>query len=263
MNALPSDEFAATADQPLRRIGLIGGTSWESTAIYYRLLNEAVRDRRGGSASAAVTIHSVDFSAVHAQQVAGDWAGIGYDLGRAALALQAGGAEAVAVCANTLHLVAAEIAEPLGVPFIDLIDIVADQCVQRNWAKVGLLGTGYTMRSSMYADRLRPLGIDVVVPEESDLQFVHNVIYDELTRGVVRSDSRTGYLKVISRLVSDGAQAVILGCTEIGLLLADGDAAVPLLDTTASHCEVLTAFMLDESRVDAGLSKPVTREVYR
>jgi aspartate racemase len=232
------------AQTDLRRVGLIGGTSWESTAAYYRLLNQAVRDLRGGSASAAVTIHSLDFAGVHAQQLAGDWSSLGADLGDAAAALQRGGAEAVAVCANTLHLVADAISSAVDVPFIDLIEIVDRECVAQNWKAVGLLGTGYTMRSAMYPDRLAKSGIEVLMPDEPDLQFVHDVIYDELTRGIVSPQSREGYLAVIGRLVDRGAEAIVLGCTEIGLMLRDGDASVPLLDTTISHCQALVEFML-------------------
>jgi aspartate racemase len=228
----------------LRRIGLIGGTSWESTATYYRLLNEAVRDVRGGSSSAAVTIHSLDFAPIHAEQVAGDWELIGRQLAVAAQALQAGGAEAVAVCANTLHLVGDAIAGAVDVPFVDLIDLVDQRCASSGWGTVGLLATGYTMRSPMYADRLDKSGIDVVIPDEPDLQLVHDVIYDELVRGIVLPESRAAYLQVIERLVRRGADAVILGCTEIGMLLRDGDAAVPLLDTTIVHCQELTRLML-------------------
>lgn len=231
-------------ERPLHRIGLIGGTSWESTAIYYRLLNQAVRDERGGSSSAAVTVHSLDFAPVHAHQVAGEWDALGEQLAAAATALQRGGAEAVAVCANTLHLVADSISSAVEVPFIDLIELVDARCSARGWQTVGLLGTGYTMRSSMYPDRLAKSGIEVLVPAEPDLQAVHDVIYDELTRGVLTEDSRALLLGVVDRLTRQGAQAVILGCTELGLLLSDGDAQVPLLDTTAVHCDELTRFML-------------------
>jgi aspartate racemase len=241
-----------SSEAPLRRVGLIGGTSWESTAIYYRLLNQAVRARRGGSASAAVTIHSLDFAPVHARQLAGQWAELGAELGAAAAALQAGGAQAVAVCANTLHLVADQIAGAVDVQFIDLIEIVDGVCAAHGWRTVGLLGTGYTMRSPMYAERLAKSGIEVVVPAEPDLQYVHDVIYDELTRGVVSEVSRERFLTVVRRLAESGAEAVILGCTEIGLLLSDGDAVVPLLDTTVAHCDVLTEFMLAE---DAGAKR--------
>jgi aspartate racemase len=230
----------------LRRIGLIGGTSWESTATYYRLLNEAVRQARGGSSSAAVTVHSLDFAPIHAEQVAGDWDLIGRQLAAAAQALQAGGAEAVAVCANTLHLVGDAIAGAVEVPFVNLIDLVDERCVSDGWDAVGLLGTAYTMRSSMYPDRLSKSGIEVVIPEEADLQLVHDVIYDELVRGIARPESRAAYLQVIDRLVRRGAHAVILGCTEIGMLLRDGDAAVPLLDTTIVHCQELTRLMLSD-----------------
>jgi aspartate racemase len=231
-------------DAPLRRVGLIGGTSWESTAIYYRLLNQAIRARRGGSASAAVTVHSLDFAPVHAHQLAGEWDELGAELATAARALQAGGSQAVAVAANTLHLVADRIRDGLDVEFIDLVDIVGATCAGRGWSRVGLLGTGYTMDSPMYPDRLATSGISVIVPAEADRDLVHSVIYDELTVGIVSERSRGQLLAVVERLAGGGAEAVILGCTELGILLRDGDAVVPLLDTTQAHCDALTEFML-------------------
>jgi aspartate racemase len=232
----------------LHRIGLIGGTTWESTASYYRLLNEAVRDRVGGFASAPVTIWSVDFADIAALQQAGDWPAQGRILADAAKRLQDCGAEAIAVAANTLHLVADDIRHSISVPFVDLIDLTADAAASRGFESVGLLATGYTMRSDLFPARLGARGVEMLVPDEPGMQAVHDIIYRELAHGVVNADSRQRYLAEIDALITRGAQAVILGCTEIGMLLRDGDAPVPLLDTTVLHCAALTDVIINGAR---------------
>ena len=230
----------------LRRIGLIGGMSWNSTAIYYRVLNESVAERIGGHASAPVTIWSAEFGEIEALQRAGDWTTQGEILGRAARALQDSGATTVALATNTLHLVADQIAAAIDVPFLDMIDIVAKATSDGGFRKVGILATDYTMGSDLYPARMAPLGIEVVVPDRADRDLVHGVIYDELVHSVVTDASRAAYLGVIDRLVERGADAVLLACTEIGLLLRDGDAPVPLLDTSLLHCAALTDIICGE-----------------
>jgi aspartate racemase len=216
--------------------------SWQSTESYYRLLNESVHERIGGHASAPVTIHSVDFAEIEALQQSGDWARSGEILAAAAVALQNGGVEAIALATNTMHVVADQITSAVEVPFIDLIDVVAASVVDLD--RVGLLGTAYTMASDLYPKRLSPHGVEVLVPVEDDAALVHRVVYDELVHGSVRDESRIAYLEVIARLVARGAEAVLLGCTEIGLLVEDGDADVPLLDTTRLHCQALTEVII-------------------
>jgi aspartate racemase len=230
----------------LTRIGLLGGMSWTSTSIYYRLLNTAVADRVGGHASAPVTIWSAEFGEIEALQRAGDWQTQGEILGRGARALQDSGVGAVALATNTLHLVSDQIVAAIDVPFIDMIDVVAKVTSDAGHRTVGILATDYTMGSDLYPSRLSPLGVDVLVPERADRDVVHRVIYDELVRDVVSDTAREAYLGVIDRLVARGADAVLLACTEIGLLLRDGDAAVPLLDTSVLHCAALTDVICGE-----------------
>lgn len=226
----------------MNRIGLLGGMSWQSTETYYRLLNEGVQQRVGGHASAPVTVHSVDFAEIEALQRAGDWHRAGAILAAGASALERGGVQAVALATNTMHVVAGQITAVLGVPFIDLMDVVAAQV--RGFGRVGLVGTGYTMAADLYPKRLATEGVEVIVPAAADAEIVHSVIFDELVHGVVSDASRDAYLQVIATLSNRGAQAVLLGCTEIGMLLSSGDADVPLLDTTRLHCTALINFIV-------------------
>jgi aspartate racemase len=226
----------------LHRLGLLGGMSWQSTAAYYRVLNESVGQRVGGHASAPVTIHSVDFWEIEQFQRAGDWPAQGRILAEAAAGLERSGVEAIALGTNTLHMVSDQITEAISVPFLDLIDVVA-QAVH-GYDVVGLLATGYTMTSDLYPKRLATFGTDVIVPDEADRAVVHDIIYRELVHGVVTAESRAQYRAIMARLVDRGAQAVVLACTEIGLLVGADDASVPVLDTTTLHCAVLTDFML-------------------
>ena len=226
----------------LHRLGLLGGMTWQSTLTYYRLLNEGVHERVGGSASAPVTIHSVDFGDFEPRQRAGDWAGQGRILAKAAAALEGAGAEAVALATNTLHLVADDIRAAISVPFIDLVDVVADAV--SDYGTVGLLATNYTMTSDMYPKRFAEHGTSVLVPDEADRKVVHDIIYDELQVGVIRDEARQAYRTIIDKLVAQGAEAVVLACTEIGMLIGADDAPVPVVDTTIVHCQVLTDFII-------------------
>jgi aspartate racemase len=224
----------------LRRVGLLGGMSWTSTSIYYRLLNEMVNERVGGHASAPVTIWSAEFGEIEALQRAGDWPAQGEILARAARALQDSGVEAIGLATNTLHLVAEQITAAIDVAFVDMIDVVGKVASDAGHRTVGILATDYTMGSDLYPARLAPLGIDVLVPDRADRDIVHGVIYGELVHNVVTEASRAAYLDVVGRLVERGADGVLLACTEIGLLLRDGDASVPFLDTSVLHCSALT-----------------------
>ena len=234
--------------RPLTRLGLLGGMSWESTAVYYRLLNRAVHERAGGHASAPLIIWSVDFAEIEALQRAADWASQGRILGDAAAALQAAGAEAIALATNTLHLVAGDITARIDVPFVDLVDVVGAAVEQAGYRTVGLLATGYTMRSDLYPSRLAKYGAQVLVPDTEDLVEVDRVIYTELVHGVVSAQSRARYLGVIDRLAARGAEAVLLACTEIDLLIGDGDTELPLLDSSALHCAALADVILNGVR---------------
>lgn len=226
------------------RLGLLGGMSWQSTAVYYRILNELVAERMGGHASAPVTIHSVDFAEIEAAQRAGDWPSQAAILNDAARKLEAAGAGVIALATNTLHLVADRITAGLSVPFLDLIEVVGEAAAAAGYGTVGLLGTAYTMSAELYPSRLARYGVEVIVPDSDDQQRVHEIIYTELVRGSFSPSAKREYLEIIERLAERGAEAVVLGCTEIGLLLTDGEAVVPLLDTTKLHCDALVAQML-------------------
>ena len=231
-------------NRPMNRLGLIGGTSWVSSEHYYRTLNEGVAARLGGSSSAPVTLWSVEFGEFARLQHDGDWDGVAAVLVDAARRLVGAGCDGIALGANTTHLRADDVRAAIGdVPLIDLVQLTAD-AVSR-YRTVGLLGTQFTMSSAMFPDAFLARGVRTLLPSADDQQLVHDVIYDELTRGIVSDTARRDYLDVIGKLVADGAEAVVLACTEQGLLLKDGDAAVPLLDTTEIHCAALLEFILE------------------
>ena len=222
----------------VKRIGLLGGMSWESSAEYYRFVNEAVRTRLGGLHSADCVLRSVDFADIEEMQRDGDWEGAGRRLAGEARALAAAGAELIVLCTNTMHKVADEIEDGLGVPLVHIADTTADAVRAAGLQTVGLLATAYTMEQDFYVGRLRERhGLEVIVPAAEDRRLVHAVIYDELCRGVVRDGSRTAYQAVMRRLVADGAEGILLGCTEIELLVGPDDAPVPVFDTTRLHAE--------------------------
>jgi aspartate racemase len=220
-------------------IGLIGGMSWESSVEYYRLLNELTRERRGGLHSAEVVLWSVDFSGIERLQVAGEWAEAGRILAGVARKVQAAGAEVVLLCTNTMHKVADAVEEALDVPLLNLVDATAREVSRSGFRTVGLLGTAFTMEDGFYQERMSSHGIDVLVPGPEDRAVVHRVIYEELCLGVVREESRAAYCEVVSRLHDAGAEAVVLGCTEIELLLGPDDVEVPVLLSTRLHVEAV------------------------
>lgn len=221
----------------MKRIGLIGGMSWESSAEYYRLLNEGVRDRLGGLHSADCLLLSVDFAEIEAMQADGRWEEAGQVLAAAARDLVAGGADFVVLCTNTMHKVADAIEAAVAVPLLHLADTTAYAVQAAGVRRVGLLGTAFTMEQGFYRDRLVGHGLDVVVPGAADRALVHRVIYEELCLGVVSEQSRADYRAVIERLVADGCTGVILGCTEIELLVGPEDSPVPVFATTRLHAE--------------------------
>lgn len=230
----------------MRTIGLLGGMSWESSIEYERAINEAVRARLGGSHSADLIVRSYDFARIEALQRADDWDAAGSLLARDARMLQDAGAELVALCTNTMHRVADRIEAAITVPFLHLVDATADAVRAAGVRRAALLGTRYTMEHGFYADRLRGHGIEVLVPAEPDRTTVHDVIYDELVRGVVRSSSRSAYLEIIDRLVERGAEGIVAGCTEIELLVRADDVDVPYFPTTRIHVEAVVAAALGD-----------------
>jgi aspartate racemase len=219
----------------MQLIGFLGGMSWESSAEYYRLANEMVRDRCGGLHSARCLLYSVDFAAIERMQVDGRWDDAATALAEAGGALQAAGADFIVLCTNTMHRVADTLADAVDVPVLHIGDTTAAAVVGAGLHRVGLLGTGFTMAQPFYADRLASHGLEVLVPDEADRATIHRVIYDELCLGVVREESRDAYRRVIRRLVAAGAEGVIYGCTEIELLVGPQDSAVPVFPTTRLH----------------------------
>lgn len=222
----------------MRRIGVLGGMSWESTAEYYRLLNEIAAKRLGGLHSADLLVRSVDFAEIEELQVSGEWEQAGERLAAEAATLSGAGAEVIVLATNTMHKVAGALEETYGDRFLHLGDTTAAAVVAAGVGRIGLLGTGFTMSQPFYADRLRGHGLEVTVPGAEDQQTVHRIIYEELCLGTFLDSSRQAYLEVIDRLVADGCQGIVLGCTEIELLLPmETYAGVPLFPTTRLHCE--------------------------
>ncbi|KAA3633110.1 MAG: aspartate/glutamate racemase family protein [Proteobacteria bacterium] len=220
----------------MKTIGLIGGMSWESTALYYRLINEGVRDRLGRLHSARIVLYSLDFEEIESLQRADDWSRAGDVLADAARGLERAGADFILICTNTMHRVADAVTRAVSIPLLHLADATAEQIVHRGFLTVGLLGTAFTMEQDFYKARLiERFGLTVVVPDEPDRAIVHRVIYDELCRGVVSDASRREYLRIIEALRGKGAEAVIEGCTEIVMLVGQADTGMPLFDTTSIH----------------------------
>lgn len=229
----------------MRTIGLIGGMSWESSAEYYRLVNEDVRARLGGRHNAASVMATVDFAEIEAMQRAGDWDGAGKRLAETAVALEGAGAELIGLCTNTMHLVADRIEAAVAVPFVHLVDATAERVRAAGIARVGLLATRFTMEMGFYAERMARHGVEVLVPSADDRALVHEVIYGELTLGVVREASREAYRRVMAGLAEAGAEGVVYGCTEITLLADESDSPVPVFDSTRLHAKRLVDLALE------------------
>ena len=221
-----------------KTIGLLGGMSWESTAIYYRELNEGIKAKLGGLHSARICMVSVDFEEIEKLQQIEDWNGTAVILSEAAIAIEKGGADFLLICTNTMHKVAPQIEANISIPVLHIADATAQRLRKAGIKKVGLLGTRFTMEQDFYKGRLvEKYGIDVIVPNEPERKDVHSVIYNELCLGTIDQNSRERYLKIIAQLAANGAEAVILGCTEIALLVKQNHTATPLYDTTAIHAE--------------------------
>lgn len=219
----------------MKTIGLIGGMSWESSAEYYRIINREVQRRLGGVHSARSLMLSVDFGGIEKLQHAGDWDALSAEMVAAAQALERGGADFIVLCTNTMHRLADAMTANIALPLLHIVDPTAEALKGAGVQKVGLLGTAFTMEQDFYKGRLAEHGLDVLIPEAEDRAVVHRIIYEELVCGEIREPSRAAYRAVIARLVAAGAEAIILGCTEIMLLVRDEDSAVPLFDTTALH----------------------------
>lgn len=222
----------------MKTIGLLGGMSWESTVSYYKAINEGIKQSLGGLHSAKIAIYSVDFEPIEKLQHAGDWAGTADLLADAAKNVEASGADFLLICTNTMHKVAPEIEKSINIPLLHIADATAETIKSQNIKTVGLLGTAFTMEQDFYKERLETNhGINVIVPNAQDRNIVHQVIYKELCLGVIKGASKQEYLRIIESLAPQGAEAVILGCTEIGMLVSQNDTQINLLDTTKIHAQ--------------------------
>lgn len=229
----------------MKSIGLIGGMSWESTVTYYQKINEAIRNRLGGLHSAKIILYSVDFHDIERLQRAGDWETAGVILSEAARLLETAGADFIVLCTNTMHKVVASIESRVTIPLLHIADSTAMEIKQADLSIVGLLGTRFTMEEAFYRDRLSDHhGIQVIVPNTNDRDTIHRIIYEELCLGIILPESRSEYQRIMESLVSQGAEAVILGCTEISLLVNQQDSRIPLFDTTTIHAHAAADWAL-------------------
>lgn len=230
----------------MKTIGLIGGMSWESTVTYYKIINELVSRRLGGLHSAKIILYSVDFAEIEECQSNGDWEKSADILSAAALNLQNAGADFIVICTNTMHKVAPGISEKIEIPIIHIADATADALLESGIKTAALLGTKYTMQQDFYKERLVKRGISVLIPDSGDIETVNRVIYEELCRGVISPASRDEYVRIINGLKQRGAEAVILGCTEIGLLIDESRSPLPVFDTTVIHAEKAALYSISE-----------------
>ncbi|RJE78259.1 aspartate racemase [Pseudoalteromonas sp. MSK9-3] len=228
----------------MKTVGLIGGMSWESTASYYRIINQGIKARLGGLHSAKIVLNSVDFAEVEAMQQAGDWQLSAELLKSSARSLEAAGAQCIMICTNTMHKVADEVAATVSLPLIHVADTTARVLIAKGVTKVALLGTRFTMSEPFYKTRLEQRGVDVVVPTDDEQTVIHDIIYQQLCLGDIREDSKQQYLDIINLLQHQGAQGVVLGCTEIGLLISQQDTDIPLFDTAEIHANAAVEFAL-------------------
>ncbi len=231
----------------MKTIGLIGGMSWESTQTYYQLLNEGVKNRLGGLHSAKILLYSVDFFEVEALMSRGAWDEAAALLSKAARNLEAAGADFILIGTNTLHKVAPQVQAQIRVPLIHIAQAAARRLNERGIARVALLGTRYTMTQAFYREKLVERGIDVLIPEEADIDLVDRVIFSELCLGLIRQESRAAFLRVIARLQQRGAEGVLLGCTELGMIVSQPDVPLPLFDSLSIHAELAVALALEEA----------------
>ncbi len=229
----------------MKTIGLLGGMSWESTVGYYQVINQGVKQALGGLHSGRIVMYSVDFDPIEKLQHQGDWEGTAAILAEAALRVEAAGADFLVICTNTMHKVASRIEEVLRIPLLHIADATAEALIRDGVAKAGLLGTAFTMEQDFYKGRLtEKYGLNVLTPDDRDRRIVHEVIYQELCLGNIRPESKTEYLRIIGSLADQGAEAVILGCTEIGMLVKQADTEVKLYDTTVIHAQAAVEFAI-------------------
>ena len=221
----------------LKTIGLIGGMSWESTVTYYKIINETVKEKLGGLHSAKCILYSVDFQEIEECQSNGNWEKSGEILGEAAYNLEKAGADFIVICTNTMHKVVNQIKEKISIPILHIAEMTAEKILEKGLKNIALLGTKYTMEQDFYKSKLIEKGINVIIPDKNDIEIINEVIYDELCLGTINSNSKKKFLEIVHKLRSKGAEGIILGCTEIGLLIKNADTDVPLFDTAIIHAE--------------------------
>ena len=221
----------------LKTIGLIGGMSWESTVTYYKIINETVKEKLGGLHSAKCILYSVDFQEIEECQTNGNWEKSGEILGEAAYNLEKAGVDFIVICTNTMHKVVNQVKEKISVPILHIAEMTAEKILEKGLKNIALLGTKYTMEQDFYKSKLIEKGINVIIPDKNDIETINEVIYDELCLGTINFNSKKKFLEIVDKLRSKGAEGIILGCTEIGLLIKNEDTDVPLFDTAIIHAE--------------------------
>ncbi|WP_369710591.1 aspartate/glutamate racemase family protein [Leptotrichia sp. HSP-334] len=221
----------------MKIIGLIGGMSWESTVTYYKIINETVKEKLGGLHSAKCILYSIDFQEIEECQANGNWEKSGEILGEAANNLEKAGADFIVICTNTMHKVINQIKEKISIPILHIAEMTAEKILEKGLKNIALLGTKYTMEQGFYKSKLIEKGINVIIPDKNDIEIINKVIYDELCLGTINSNSKKKFLEIVDKLRSKGAEGIILGCTEIGLLIKNEDTDVPLFDTAVIHAE--------------------------
>ena len=231
----------------LKTIGLIGGMSWESTVTYYKIINETVKEKLGGLHSAKCILYSVDFQEIEECQANGNWEKSGEILGEAAYNLEKAGADFIVICTNTMHKVVNQVKEKISVPILHIAEMTAEKILEKGLKNIALLGTKYTMEQDFYKSKLIEKGINVIIPDKNDIEIINEVIYDELCLGTINSNSKKKFLEIVDKLRSKGAEGIILGCTEIGLLIKNADTDVPLFDTAIIHAEQAAIYSIKDS----------------
>ena len=229
----------------MKTIGLIGGMSWESTATYYKIINETVKEKLGGLHSAKCILYSVDFQEIEECQANGNWEKSGEILGEAAYNLEKAGADFIVICTNTMHKVVNQIKEKISIPILHIAEMTAEKILEKGLKNIALLGTKYTMEQDFYKSKLIEKGINVIIPDKNDIEIINEVIYDELCLGIINSNSKKKFLEIVDKLRSKGAEGIILGCTEIGLLIKNEDTDVPLFDTAIIHAEQAAMYSIE------------------
>ena len=230
----------------LKTIGLIGGMSWESSMTYYKVINETVKNKLGGLHSAKCIMYSVDFYEIEKCQADGNWEKSGEILGEAAYNLEKAGADFIVICTNTMHKVINQIKERISIPVLHIAEMTAEKILEKKMKNIALLGTKYTMEQDFYKSKLIEKGINVIIPDKNDIEIINNVIYDELCLGIINPESKVKYLEIVKTLKQKGAEGIILGCTEIGLLIKNEDTDVPLFDTALIHAEQAAIYSIKD-----------------